>query len=154
MVDTTAAVPVPVVPHRRSHKVRYSVIAVLCVGAVAWMLVLMQKNVVFFKTVSEAVAARTHDGTREFRIGGAVVPGTIHTSGVGAQFELTQGGKTVLVDHRGTEPTMFKDCAPVVADGHWNGTTFVSSQLLIKHGSEYKPPAHASTRCPPDPFGR
>lgn len=143
-----------VLRRRPSHKLRYTIIALLCIGAAAWMLVLMQKNVVFFKTVSEAVGERAQDRTREFRIGGAVVPGSIHRGGSGTRFELTQGGKTVTIDHRGNEPTMFKDCAPVVANGRWNGITFVSDQLLIKHGSEYEAPAQASTRCPPDPFGK
>ena len=137
---------------RRSHRLRYTIIALLCIGAVVWMITLMQKNVVFFKTVSEAVADRANEGTREFRIGGAVVPGTIHASSEGARFVLTQGGKTVTVEHHGTEPTLFKDCAPVVANGHWRGATFVSDQLLIKHGSDYEPPANATKRCPPNPF--
>jgi cytochrome c-type biogenesis protein CcmE len=116
------------------------------------MLTLMQKNVVFFKTVSEAVASREADGTRSLRIGGAVVPGSIHESASGARFELVEGGQTVLVVHRGAQPTLFKDCAPVVADGHWNHDTFESDQILIKHGSTYEPPANAKAVCPPDPF--
>jgi len=139
-------------PFRRpSHRLRYTIIALICIGAVAWMVTLMQKNVVFFKTVNQAVADRAHDGTREFRIGGAVVPGTITDTADGANFELTAGGKTVWVDHTGTEPTLFKNCAPVVADGHWNGTTFISDQILIKHGSTYEPPKNAKAVCPPDP---
>ena len=55
---------------RPSHRLRYTIIALLCIGAVVWMVTLMQKNVVFFKTVNVAVADRAHDGTREFRIGG------------------------------------------------------------------------------------
>jgi cytochrome c-type biogenesis protein CcmE len=137
---------------RPSHRLRYTIIALICVAAVAWMVTLMQKNVVFFKTVNQAVADRAHDGTREFRIGGAVVPGTIKTTGDGADFELTAGGQTVRVDHTGTEPTLFKNCAPVVADGHWSGTTFVSNQILIKHGSVYEPPKDAKAVCPPEPF--
>jgi cytochrome c-type biogenesis protein CcmE len=133
---------------------RYTIIALLCIGAVIWMVTLMQKNVVFFKTVSAAVADRTHDGTRTLRIGGAVVPGSINRGADGADFELTQGGVTVAVLHHGTEPTLFKDCAPVVADGHWRGRTFVSDQILIKHGSTYKPKADIKGTCPPDPFGR
>lgn len=137
---------------RRSHRLRYTIVALLCIGAVVWMLTLMQKNVVFFKTVSEAVASREADGTRSLRIGGAVVPGSIRESASGARFELVEGGQTVLVVHRGTQPALFKDCAPVVADGHWNRDTFESDQLLIKHGSTYEPPANAKAVCPPDPF--
>ena len=146
------AVPLP--NPRRSHRLRYTIIALLCIGAVVWMVTLMQKNVVFFKTVSVAVADRTHDGARTMQIGGAVVPGSIHHTGDGADFKLTQGGVTVLVAHHGTEPTLFKNCAPVVADGHWSHNTFVSDQILIKHGSTYNPKQDIKGTCPPDPFGR
>src|SRR3954453_17131461 len=140
---------------RRSHRLRYTIIALLCIGAVVWMVTLMQKNVVFFKTVSAAVSDRTHDGVRTMRIGGAVVPGSIHRSGDGAAFKLTEGGVTVLIDHHGTEPTLFKNCAPVVADGHWRGNAFVSDQILIKHGSEYDETLkNLHGKCPDDPFGR
>jgi cytochrome c-type biogenesis protein CcmE len=145
-----ASLPSP----RRSHRLRYTIIALLCIGAVIWMVTLMQKNVVFFKTVSVAVADRAHDGTRTMRIGGAVVPGSIHRNADGADFKLTEGGVTVLVAHHGTEPTLFKNCAPVVADGQWRGDTFVSGQILIKHGSTYDPKRDIKGTCPRDPFGR
>ena len=138
---------------RKGVRWRYVVIAALCVVAVGWMLVLMQRNVVFFKTVSQAVADRTKDGTHTLRIGGAVVPGTIHDTADGADFDLTEGGKTVLVDHSGTQPALFEDCAPAVVVGHWQGTTFVSHQIIIKHGNQYEPPAHAAARCPAEPPG-
>ena len=146
--------PMPDVVARPSHRLRYAIIALICIAAVVWMLTLMQKNVVFFKTVSVAVAARAHDGTRTLRIGGAVVPGSIRETPTGARFKLVEGGQTVLVVHHGTQPTMFKNCAPVVADGHWNHDTFESDQILIKHGSTYQPPTNAKAVCPPDPFGR
>jgi cytochrome c-type biogenesis protein CcmE len=148
-VDGGAAVAAP---RKRSHRLRYSIIALLCIGAVVWMLVLMQRNVVFFKTVSQAVADREQDGTRDMRIGGAVVPGSIDTTADGAEFELTQGGVTVRIDHHGSEPALFEDCAPVVAVGHWEGTTFRSGRIIIKHGNEYEPPADARRRCPANPF--
>jgi len=142
------------IPRRPSHRLRYTIIGLFCIAAIAWMLVLMQRNVVFFKTVSEAVASRAHDGTRSLRIGGAVVPGSIHETATGARFELVEGGQTVLVVHHGSQPTLFKDCAPVVADVHWNHDTFESDQILIKHGSTYRPPTNVKATCPPDPFKR
>jgi cytochrome c-type biogenesis protein CcmE len=62
----------------------------------------------------------------------------------------------VHVHHIGNEPELFKDCAPVVAEGHWSAhgsTTFDSTRLLIKHGADYRPPK-TGTQCPPDPIGR
>jgi cytochrome c-type biogenesis protein CcmE len=153
MVDAIDGSPPIVVPRRPRHRLRYTIIGLCCIAAISWMLVLMQRNVVFFKTVSEAVASRAHDGSRTLRIGGAVVPGSIHETASGARFELVEGGQTVRVDHHGTEPALFKDCAPVGADGHWDHETFESDQILIKHGSVYQPPANATKVCPPDPFG-
>jgi len=155
-VTDTTPLPTPTRPSR--VRWRYVVIAVLCAGAIAWMVVLLQKNVVFFKTVSQAVHDETHDGTRTMRIGGGVVPGSIKRRDGGVDFSLTQGGTTVLVHHTGSEPSLFKDCAPVVAEGHWSSpaaaTTFDSTRILIKHGSDYEAPKNAKGQCPDDPFGR
>lgn len=145
----------PALPRVR-NRLRYAIVAVLCLGAVIWMLVLMQKNVVFFKTVSVAVRDEPHDGTRTLRIGGGVLPDSIQQHSDGADFDLTEGGVTVHVHHIGNEPELFKACAPVVAEGHWSAvgsTTFDSTRLLIKHGAVYNPPKTA-TQCPADPFGR
>jgi len=134
---------------------RYAVIAILCGGAVVWMLVLLQHNVVFFKTVSAAVHDEPHDGTRTMRIGGGVVPGSIERRNDGVDFSLTEGGVTVLVHHTGGEPSLFKDCAPVVAEGHWTAkgsSTFDSTRLLIKHDNNYEAPKSGTTQCPKDPF--
>jgi cytochrome c-type biogenesis protein CcmE len=134
---------------------RYAVLAVLCVGAVVWMVVLLQRNVVFFKTVSEAVHDERSDGTRSMRIGGGVVPASIERRADGVDFELFEGGVTVRVHHTGSEPSLFKDCAPVVAEGHWSArgsTTFTSTRLLIKHDNNYEPPKSTTAKCPDDPI--
>jgi cytochrome c-type biogenesis protein CcmE len=138
-------------------KLRYGIIALLCAGAIGWMLVLLQRNVVFFKTVSQAVHDESHDGTRTMRIGGGVVPASIVYSPdrKGVDFDLTEGGITVRVHHEGSEPPLFKDCAPVVAEGRWSGpgsTTFDSRRLLIKHDNNYEPPKSGSHQCPKDPL--
>jgi cytochrome c-type biogenesis protein CcmE len=153
MTDTANAQIV--IPPRKRHRLRYAIVALLCLGAVGWMLVLMQKNVVFFKTVSQAVHDESHDGVRTMRIGGGVLPASIKQFPDGADFDLTEGGVTVHIHHTGDEPELFKDCAPVVAEGHWSepgSTTFDSTRLLIKHGASYTPPKTA-TQCPADPFG-
>ena len=147
--------PLGLAPPRKSNRLRYFIVAILCLGAVAWMLVLMQRNVVFFKTVSQAVHDEAHDGVRTMRIGGGVMPDSIQQRSNGADFDLTEGGATVHIHLTGDEPELFRPCAPVVAEGHWSApgsSTFDSTRLLIKHGADYKPPK-TSTQCPPDPFG-
>jgi cytochrome c-type biogenesis protein CcmE len=156
VTDTAApGTPPLAVPPRKRNRVRYVIVGVLCLAAIGWMLVLMTKNVVFFKTVSQAVHDESHDGVRTLRIGGGVVPASIKQRADGADFELAEGGVTVHIHHSGDEPELFKACAPVVAEGHWDApgsTTFDSTRLLIKHGADYKPPKTA-TQCPPKPFG-
>ena len=147
--------PLGLAPPRKSNRLRYFIVAILCLGAVGWMLVLMQRNVVFFKTVSQAVHDEAHDGVRTMRIGGGVMPDSIQQRSNGADFDLTEGGVTVHIHLTGDEPELFKACAPVVAEGHWSAPgsfTFDSTRLLIKHGADYTPPKTA-TQCPADPFG-
>lgn len=161
-VDPRGEVPAPGGPtsgdsasRRRRLRWRYVVLAVACAGAVVWMLTLLQGNVVFFKTVSAAVQDQGKDGTRTMRVGGAVVPGSIQRNTEGIDFELTEGGATVRVHHVGSEPALFKDCAPVVAEGRWDATTtnaFDSSRLLIKHDNNYEAPPSGAVECPKDPF--
>jgi cytochrome c-type biogenesis protein CcmE len=150
--------PLAIEPRRKGLRWRYAIIALLCAGAVVWMLVLMQRNVVFFKTVSEAVPDRASDGSKSLRIGGGVVPDSIRERDDGVDFELTEGGVTVRIHHVGSEPSLFKDCAPVVAEGRWSkndASTFDSNRLLIKHGNDYRPPEGAAAgQCPPDPIDR
>jgi cytochrome c-type biogenesis protein CcmE len=130
---------------------RWALVALVCAGVVAWMLVVLQRNVVYLKPVSKAVAEREDQGDRRFRMGGSVVPGTIAaaTDGDGVEFELTEGGEVAQVVYDGAPPDLFEDCAPVVVDGHWGGAVYVADRLLIRHGNEYEPPTNASTtECP------
>ena len=55
---------------------------------------------------------------------------------------ITCGGQaTIPIVHSGDAPGLFKDGAPVVCEGRWGkGAAFDSDRILIKHGSEYKPP--------------
>ena len=151
MTDTVAARP-----RRKGIRWRYAIIAMLCVAAVAWMIVLMQRNVIFFYPVSQAVTKSSHHTTEQLRIGGAVVPNSIKERSNGVDFQLTDNNVTVTVHHTGGEPPLFKDCAPVVVQGRWsapNSMTFNSTQILIKHGNDYRAPADAKNQCPKDPFG-
>ena len=133
-------------------KARWSIAALLCVGAAIWMLVILKENVVLFQPVSKAVAERSHQGNRAFKMSGAVVPGSIATHGDVVRFQLTEGGKSAAVRFSGSPPDLFADCAPVVVQGSWSGRTFMSDQLLIKHSNQYKPPkGKLGEKCPAEP---
>jgi cytochrome c-type biogenesis protein CcmE len=112
--------------------------------AIVVLAVVLSNNVVYFRTVSEAVHNRSDAGTSRFRLAGAVVEGSVHETARGVRFEVTDGKNTVAVYHTGDPPDLFKEGAPVVCEGHWASTDrnapFESDRILIKHGADYEPP--------------
>ena len=134
------------------RKTRYIVAlatcAVVVIVAVALVIVLSE-NVVYYRTVSEAVRERTELGTDRFRIAGAVVPGSIHETSKGVRFKVTDGTRTVRVVHDGDPPDLFKAKAPVLCEGRWGrALTFDSDRILIKHGAEYQAPKVDTEKAP------
>jgi cytochrome c-type biogenesis protein CcmE len=149
-VTDTAPPPPPSATPARSRRKRRAIIAAgVCVAAIVAIVVLavaLSQNVVFFRTVSEAVEKRSSEQDDRLRVAGAVVPGTISETGKGVRFEITDGKATIPIVHRGDAPGLFKDGAPVVCEGRWSkGAAFDSDRILIKHGSEYKPPKVETT---------
>lgn len=127
-----------------TRKRRAIVALALCgaaVVAIVALTVVLSRNVVYFRTVSEAVASRESDGDRRFRMAGEVVPGSVRETARGVTFDLTDGKAVVTVVHVGDPPSLFKERAPVVSEGRWGrGAVFASDRIMIRHGSEYEPP--------------
>ena len=146
-MTTVASPPAPPEPPRPRKRARYVVAVGGCVVAIVAIVLLavaLSDNVVYFRTVSEAVRNRADQGTSRFRIAGGVVNGSVHETAHGVRFRITDGKHTVTVDHIGDPPDLFKEGAPVVCEGHWATTArnaaFDSDRILIKHGNDYEPP--------------
>jgi cytochrome c-type biogenesis protein CcmE len=121
---------------------RYIVAGGLCAAAVVFLLVGgLSRNIVYFRTTSEAVKTRPQQGDHRFRLMGAVVTGSQQPTGDGVAFDVTDGMERVRVVHHGSPPELFKDGVPVVCEGRWQGEVFDSDRIMIKHGSDYRPPA-------------
>lgn len=136
--------PAAVVSRPPRKRLRYIVAGGLCAAAVAFLLVGgLSRNIVYFRTVSEAVQAhdKAPDDGGRLRMAGAVVTGSVARTADGVAFKVTEGGATASVVHRGDPPELFKDGAPVVCEGRWQGGQFESDRIMIKHGAEYRPPA-------------
>ena len=135
-----------------TRKPRYLVAALICGATVVIAVVLvvvLSENVVYFRTVSEAVHERKNQGNDRFRLAGAVVPGSVHETNRGVDFEVTDGTDTVKVVHHGDPPELFKSKAPVLCEGRWgSGLTFDSDRILIRHGAKYTPPKVDTNRAP------
>jgi cytochrome c-type biogenesis protein CcmE len=145
-MEVTDRPPVPPAPRPakpRPKRLRYFVAGGICAAAVVFLLVGgLSRNIVYFRTVSEAVRAHDKNPADEgrLRIAGAVVTGSVVRRADGVSFKVTEGGATASVFHHGDPPELFKDGAPVVCEGHWQGDVFDSDRIMIKHGSEYRPP--------------
>ena len=142
-MEVTDPPPVGVV-RPRPKRMRYLVAGGLCAAAVLFLVVGgLSRNIVYFRTVSEAVRAHDKapaDGGR-LRMAGAVVTGSVVRQDGGVAFKVTEGGVTAAVFHHGDPPELFKDGAPVVCEGRWQGDSFDSDRIMIKHGAEYRPPS-------------
>jgi cytochrome c-type biogenesis protein CcmE len=142
-VSVEEEVPVAIVRPPRK-RLRYIVAGGLCAAAVVFLLVGgLSRNIVYFRTVSEAVQAhdKAPDDGGRLRMAGAVVTGSVVRTADGVAFKVTEGGATASVVHRGDPPELFKDGAPVVCEGRWQGGAFESDRIMIKHGADYRPPA-------------
>ncbi|MGH8999212.1 MAG: cytochrome c maturation protein CcmE, partial [Acidimicrobiia bacterium] len=121
LIDRPADVEAPATPPvpARRPRARALVAGGLCVGAIVFLLVGgLSENIVYFRTVSEAVTEHADDDGR-FRMAGAVVAGSVARDGETVTFTLHEGGENARVAHRGDPPELFGDDAPVVVEGRW-----------------------------------
>lgn len=93
---------------------------------------------VFFYNVDEAVADRSELGDSTFRIQGTVVDEPRQDASGALVFTIGYNDVQATVRHIGEEPTdLFELGIPIVAEGHWDGAEFESTQVLVKHSEAY-----------------
>ena len=121
---------------KRGYAATFLVVAVAVAGLLLWQG--LKNATVYFKTVDEAVAQRASLGTRRFRLEGVVEDGSVHERNGGVDFVVSENNAEVHVHHVGDPPELFKASIPVVLEGHFQGTTFESDRILVKHTAEYR----------------
>ncbi len=130
----------PTGPALRSsgHRVRYAVVGLVLVASLA---VLLAKGLGtalnFYLPADQAVKQEASLGSRTFNLEGVVEQGSIRSTPTGVDFVVTSGHTAVRVDNTGSPPELFQPDIPVIAVGHFSGSTFVSNQILVKHSSDY-----------------
>jgi cytochrome c-type biogenesis protein CcmE len=79
---------------------------------------------------------------RDIRLGGMVTNGSILRApdGKTVTFVVHDGPHEVPVRFTGILPDLFKEGSGMVADGRFEGRTFVASEILAKHDERYMPP--------------
>ena len=130
----------------RSGRVKRGVVAALVVIVAAFAYLLyggLDKNVVYFLTPTELLAKGTSGIDVPVRLGGQVKPGSVKWDDGTRDllFTVTDAGKDIPVHSRGAPPQMFRDGMGVVVEGRYqpNGV-FNSTNLIVKHSNEYRPP--------------
>ncbi len=105
------------------------------------------KNLVYYWTPSEMLAAGSKAYGATIRLGGIVQKGTVawdsgHTElSFRVANDLTANAASVLVRVRETPPQMFREGIGVVVEGTFDqGQVFTSHRLMVNHSNEYRPP--------------
>lgn len=98
-------------------------------------------SLVYYLTPTEAATQQADFANdRRFRLAGVVAPGSVTETADVVAFTVTDGRTRIQVRHRGAPPQLFQEDIEVVVEGAWDGDTFRSDTMLIKHDEEYYPP--------------
>jgi cytochrome c-type biogenesis protein CcmE len=103
----------------------------------------LDKNVVYFLTPRELLAKGSEGVNVPVRLGGQVKPGTVkwNDASLDLSFTVTDGSGDIAVHSRGAPPQMFRDGMGVVVEGRYHPDgVFQSTNLIVKHSNEYRPP--------------
>ena len=128
---------------------RVVVLLVLIAGSLAWVGTrALSGNLVYYVTPTELLAQQPAPG-EQLRLGGRVVPGSVHSLSGIVNFVVTDGTTRMTVVHDGATPGLFQDGTGVVLEGTYGADgAFHSDTMLVKHGEEYRPPAAGETPSP------
>jgi cytochrome c-type biogenesis protein CcmE len=122
---------------------KFFIAGAIIFAAVTWLAISgAQDTKSYYVTISELQAMGPKAYTRNLRVAGNVLPGSIARSGPNADFTLIEQGKTLRVDYIGEEPPPddFKDDAQALAIGTFGRDgTFHATQLQAKCASKYAP---------------
>ena len=121
------------------------VLFTLAVLSLATLLVLyaLRQNISLFFSPDQLSQGKA-PLNRSIRIGGMVVPGSIHRRGQSliVQFDITDYKHTIHVDYQGILPDLFREGQGVVAQGVFYPELqqFKAAEILAKHDENYMPP--------------
>ncbi len=99
------------------------------------LMISLNSSLVYFNTPTE-LTEQAADGGR-LRLGGQVVPGSVADTTAGVTFDVTDGRESVTVVHVGAPQQLFQEGIGVVVEGTWDGTSFHSDTMLVKHDETY-----------------
>ncbi len=133
-----------------NRKLKFGIGIAIILVAVAWEAFSgFQQSKTYYVTVKELTSGKsTH---QHVRVGGIIVPGSIHRAGETLTFSISQENQTIPVTYVGkaTLPDDFKGGANAIVEGDYLADgTFRAQQVQAKCASKYQavppPPKQAS----------
>jgi cytochrome c-type biogenesis protein CcmE len=126
------------------HGPRLRVAACLAVVVLAlgWIAIRgLTGNFVYYLTPTDVVAHHQAEVGQRIRLGGYVVPGSVHHASSVLMFTVTDGSDSMQISDTGAVPELFKAGQGVVLEGAL-GTDgrFHADTLLVQHNGDYAPP--------------
>ena len=126
-------------PRRHSNRRRAWLLVLVILGALGFLLLRgLASATTYFYTADQAVHMKAQLGSTRFRIEGSVVPGTVTRDANKVDFQISSNGVVVPVANTGYPPQLFQPGIPVVLEGQFQGDTFVSDLIMVKHTSTYQ----------------
>ncbi|MDH3590178.1 MAG: cytochrome c maturation protein CcmE [Gammaproteobacteria bacterium] len=110
--------------------------------ATALALQAFRENILYFYTPSQIESGEA-PVARAFRIGGLVVPGSVHREpgDIDMSFVLTDNAHTVTVAYSKILPDLFREGQGIIARGRLGEDgVFSAEEVLAKHDENYMPP--------------
>jgi cytochrome c-type biogenesis protein CcmE len=128
------------------NRTRLFMIGALVVAAIAFAVIAasgINKNLVYYWTPTDLRRAGYQAYGATIRLGGMVVPGSIHThEGSALEFDVKDLHNVVHVKSSGAPPQLFRENIGVVVEGTMvHGGYFKSDRLMVSHNNEYRAPA-------------
>ena len=111
--------------------------AILVLGVLVVLLVNLSANLVYFRTPTELLTEIEPSEAR-LRLGGQVVEGSVLESGETLLLTVTDGRESTAVIHNGVVPQLFSEGQGVIVEGTWDGSSFHSDSMLIRHDEQYR----------------
>lgn len=128
---------------RRNRRFMFLALGVAAIGFAIIAASGINKNLVYYWTPTDLRNAGDKAYGATIRLGGMVVPGSIHnrTGASGVEFDVKDAARIVHVKSNGVPPQMFRENIGVVVEGTMvQGGYFQCSRLMVSHNNEYRAP--------------
>lgn len=125
---------------RRGRIILLVVVILVSLGWVATRGV--ASNLIYYVTPSDLVQKGPGAAGERVRLGGYVLPGSVHEVGSIVQFVVSDGANQMAVRATRGVPSLFREGRGVVVEGTYGSDgAFHADTVIVKHDNVYRPPA-------------